>query len=508
MTSKMFNDLGDEKTDSKAVFSGVRWTGISQVITESVRMVVSILLARLLSPEDFGLLSMAGVVTGFFMVLQYLGAPGVVIQRQKLSNSLTSSLFLLNMLFSLILFSALLVAAPLLASIYKTPQLTPIIQALGAASVLTAVAAVPAAILNRRMRFDLLAWISFFTALTQGVVAIILAKMHYQVWALVIANIASSFVTVICTWWMVGWRPQLTFVWVEVKEVMAYCLHLTGTGLIEYFSRDSDKFILGKWLGDRSLGYYTMACRFCLYPPTTISPILNRVLFPAFARVQDDLPQLQKIMLRSIGAITFITLPIVAGIMVVANPFIMAILGAKWAPAIQIMVLLSPVGYLLSISGPANQMIMALGRANWMFWLTISAGIVTVGAFLGGLFWGMVGVVIAYFIVTVPLTWLRYFLACRLIKLPMHQLVSCLYRYFVGSLVMAGAVYGSRKILELMGLPALPIICIVVPMGIILYILMMLIWRPPAVYDFYQVLPTRIKNFTGRLLSRVSINLE
>lgn len=131
MPHHSFDDLIDSGTDAKAVFSGVRWTGLSQIITESVRMLVSIYLARLLSPEDFGLLSMAGVVTGFFMVLQYLGAPGVIIQRKQLTNRLASSLFMLNLAFSLILFSGLLLAAPFLSGIYGKPQLTPIIQALG-----------------------------------------------------------------------------------------------------------------------------------------------------------------------------------------------------------------------------------------------------------------------------------------------------------------------------------------------------------------------------------------
>ncbi len=451
---------------------------------------------------------MAGVVTGFFMVLQYLGAPGVIIQRKKLTNSLASSLFMLNTAFSLILFTGLLAVAPLLASIYGKPQLTPIIQALGASAVLSAVGAVPSSILNRKMRFDLLAWITFLTAATQGVVAIVLAKMDFGVWALVDANIASSLVSVLCAWWMTRWHPQLVFVWAEVKEVMEYCLHLTGTGLIDYFSRDSDKFILGKWLGERNLGYYTMACRFCLYPPLTISPILNRVLFPAFSRVQDDVPQLRKIILRSVGAITFITLPIIAGIMVVASPFVMAVLGVKWAPAIQIMVLLAPVGYLLSIFGPANQMIVALGKANWMFWLTIVSGILTVVAFFVGLFWGIAGVVIAYFIITVPLTWVRYEMAFRLIQLPMHQLITSLYRYFVGSVIMAAAVYFLRKLLEFSGFPPLLIISIVIPFGIVLYIILMLLWRPPAVYDFYQMFPTRVKMLIGRLLAKIRISLE
>jgi O-antigen/teichoic acid export membrane protein len=500
--------MSAEAADAKAVFSGVRWTGASQMVTEGVRMLVSVVLARLLTPEDFGLLSMAGVVTGFFMVLQYLGAPGVVVQRKNLTNSLVSSLFILNLMFSAVLFVALLLAASWLASIYNEPRLTPIIQALGISFFLTAFAAVPVAIFNRRMQFNKIAWMSFAAAMTQGVVAIILAALDFKVWALVYSNIISSLVTVIAIWWMLDWRPKWVFVWREVREVMGFCLHLTGSGLIDYFSRDSDKFIIGKWLGEKLLGYYAMAGRFCLYPPTTISPILNRVLFPAFARVQEDQAQLQKIMLRSVEAISFITMPIIAGIMVVSDPFVMAVLGPKWAPAIQIMILLSPVGYFLSVHGPANQMITALGKASWLFWLTTISGILTVAAFFAGLHWGIIGVVVAYFIITVPLTVMRYLLAFRLVKLPLYQLIPSLYRYVIGSVIMAASVYGLRKLLEIVGMHPLAVICVSIPVGIVVYAVLMLVWRPAAVYDFYQVLPTRAKLATGRILSRVHISLE
>jgi O-antigen/teichoic acid export membrane protein len=243
--------------DARIVFSAVRWTGISQIVNQTIRMIISVILARLLSPEDFGMLAMASVVSGFFMVLQYFGAGGVVVQRKNITQRLVSSLFMLNIGLSTILFTALLAIAPLLASIYHSPQLVPIIRALGIGSVFTVVASIPTAILNRRLRFDQLALISFFGSLTQGVVAITLAALGFKVWALVYANIATSIVSVVSTWWLAGWRPQMLFHWGDIKEVLDYCLHQAGTGFINYFVDDSDKFILGKWLGDRNLGFYT-----------------------------------------------------------------------------------------------------------------------------------------------------------------------------------------------------------------------------------------------------------
>lgn len=485
---------------SNEFFSGVRWTGIGQVVTEAVRMLVSVVLARLLVPEDFGLLSMASVITGLVMIFQYLGASAVVIQRKELSDSLVTSLFYLNVLASLLLSGILYFAAPWLAGLYNEPALVLVIEALSLSFIVTAIGTIPGALLNRDLRFDRLAQVSFIAAAIQGVVAVIMAYAGYGVWALVVSNILSSLASSVFMWWASHWWPKGGFSWKELRDVLGFCLNMTGLNLVDYSSRDADKFIIGRWLGEANLGYYTMAYRFCLYPPLVISPILNRVLFAAFSRLQDDEEQLTTIYLRAVGGIAFITFPLIAGMMVIADPFVMAILGQKWAPAIAIMIALGPVGALQAICTPANYVLLAKGKANWLFWLTIVSTGLTVLSLIAAISLGVVWVALAYSIVTLPLTALRFDLSLRLLNAPFTKLLSALAPYFFASILMSGIVWVCRFGLDQLHVnPAFEMMT-VIPIGVISYILLMYLWQPPAVRDFSKAVPSKLKPLIERFL--------
>ncbi|MDZ4722477.1 MAG: MOP flippase family protein [candidate division Zixibacteria bacterium] len=504
--SEYHSSITDE-LKSKEIFSGLRWTGAGQVTTEGVRMLVSIVLANLLSPGDFGLLSMASVATSFIMIFQYLGTSAVIIRQKMLSRALVNSLFILNVLFSLVLSLGLIFAAPLLASIYGEPTLIPIIQVMGLSFVITVAGTIPGSLLNRDMRFDLVAQAAFIGALVQGVIAIVMAYMGYEVWALVISNVISTAATSVFMWKVSGWQPNFTFTWSEVKQVAAFCLNMTGFHLIEYFSRDSDKFIIGKWLGEASLGYYTMAYRFCLYPPMSISPIINRVLFPTFSRVQDDNQQAQNIFLRAVGGIAFITLPMIVGLMVIATPFVHVVLGEKWLPAVSIIIWLSPVGIFNAIVTPATYVILSKGRTSWLFKFSIVSGIATITALAIGLQWGIIGISIAYSLVTIPLTGARFVMAFRLIELKTLGLIKALAPYSVCTFAMAVAIYGARLALRLVEVAPLIEILVVVPFGILVYTGLILVWRPPALKDFLSVLPTKARAYGYKILKALRVQV-
>lgn len=486
--------------DPKKVFSGVRWTGFGQVATETTRLIISVVLARLLAPQDFGLLSMASVVTGFVMIFQYMGSSAIVIQRKDLTVSLTNSLFVLNVIASLILSLALIGAAPWLAGLYHEPQLVPIIQILGISFVVTAVGTVPGSLLNRNMQFDKLARAALYSTVLQGVVAVFMALMGFGVWALVISSVLSSILSTVYLWTAAKWKPTLVFDWPEFKGILGFSLNLTGLNLVDYTSKDVDKFLLGRYLGEAALGFYTMAYRFTLYPPAAITPVLSRVLFPTFSKIQDDYAQMRTIYLRSIGAITFITLPLIVGIMVVANPFVEVVLGNKWMHSVAVMIWLAPIGIFHALSTPAAHVMLAKGKAAWLFHLSLFTGLGTIGAFLYGMQWGLIGAAIAYSIITLPLTAARFWLASKLLQMGFGAVARTLWPYVASSFVMAVAIYGARLGLMVLGLGPLVQICVAIPLGALTYLGMSLWLRPPALFDFIALVPSKIRTKLQRFL--------
>jgi PST family polysaccharide transporter len=496
--TKLHPTGSDDSFKSAAVFSGVRWTSAGQVMLESVRVIVSIVLARLLAPADFGLVSMGMVVTGFLVVIQYLGTSGVVIQRKELSDRLLSSLFWLNAGFGLLLTIILMAASDPLSMLFHRADVAPIIRVLGVSFVVTAIGAVPSALLNRRMQFDVLAKVGFAAAICQGITGIGLAFAGFGPWALVYSTLVSALASSAGFWIMTGWMPSFAFDWQAIKENSHLMLNLTFGNLVSYVMNDADKFIIGRWLGDVSLGYYTMATRFCLYPPNTIVPIVTRVLYPSYSRLQDDNASMQRLLLRASGGIAFITIPLMTGLIILSSPFVHVLLSDKWEAAIELIAFLAPVGILQSISAGSNGVMLAKDKTQWVLWTAGIKGISTILALLAGVYWGIRGVAIAYLIVAVPLSAVNYAVAGRLIGMPFWRPYWALRPYFVGAAVMGGAVLATRLALVQLEVPMSIQLITGTIVGAIAYIWMMLVLRPPAVMDFVRVLPTRI----SRLLPR------
>ncbi len=489
-----------ENFKSAAVFSGVRWTSAGQVALESIRVLVSVVLARLLSPADFGIVSMGMVVTGFLVVIQYLGTSGVIIQRKELPERLLSSLFWLNAGFGLFLTIGLIAAAHPLAMLYDRAEVAPIIRVLGVSFVITAIGAVPSALLSRRMQFDVMAKVAFVASICQAITGIGMAYAGYGPWALVISTLVSSIASTVGFWIRTGWSPSLVFDWPSIKEHRQMMTNLTAGNVVSYMVNDADKFIIGRWLGDVLLGYYTMATRFCLYPPNTIVPIVTRVLYPSYSRLQDDDESMQRLLLRASGGIAFVTMPLMIGLMTLAAPFVHVVLSDKWAPSIELIAFLAPIGILQSVSSGSNGVMLAKNKTHWVLWTSSIKGVGTILALLVGVNWGIRGVAIAYMLVWIPLSMISYFVAGRLIHMPFWKPYRGLLPYLFGSIVMAAVALAVKFGLEWIGMPAAIQFVAAILFGAVTYIAMMLYLRPPAALDFIQVLPTGVSRLLPRKL--------
>lgn len=493
MTGRNSSEITTDSSLPGAVFSGVRWSAIGQVATQGIRFGTSITLARLLAPQDFGLLGMAVVVTGFVGIFQTLGTHGAIIQKKEISSKFLNSLSLLNLAMGIALGGILALGGPLMAMLYETAEVEPIIQTLGLTFVISSVGIVPGSLLNREMRFDRLVQIEFATAVIQGAAAAVLAYIGWGVWALVTANIVGTTVSTSLLCWASPWRFRWSFGRCDVRSALKFGLNLTGISVLDYLLRNADKFIVGRFLGATSLGYYWMAYNLYTMPVEAFMRILSRVLFPAFSRIQDDDAQLRSGVLRATGGIAIITFPMMTGLAVVAYPFTVAVLGEKWSSIVPLIIVLSPIGVLQPLSGTVATVYLAKGRTDLLFWWNLAAGIVIVASFLSGLPWGIVGVASAYAIVMVPLACLSFVIPFRLINFRYLDLLVTLRPYAGASVVMGGLVLGLRLVLEHGGYGPIWVLAICVSTGIVCYISIILLILPPALADVIRLLPTRFR---------------
>lgn len=412
-----------------------------------MQLVTTVVFARLLEPSDFGLVSMAMVFVGFALVFKDLGTSAAVIQRKEVSDDLLSSVFWANVVFGLLAMVALFTLSPLVTTFYGEQNVAPILQLLSVTFLIAGLGISHQTVLERGLAFDKLARVEVVSGVAGSAVGISMAVLGFGVWSIVWQTLAATAATTLLLWVISPWRPGLMFSWGEVKSVAGYSLNLTGFNSFNYFARNLDYLLIGRFLGAQDLGYYTLAYRLLLYPVHNISGVVGRVMFPAFSRVQDDDERFSRAYLKVAGILAMITFPLMLGLWAVAEPFVLTVFGPQWRPAVLLLMILAPVGMAQSIVTTVGVIYQAKGRTDWLLRWGIAVGVVVTVAFVVGLRWGIIGVAAAYAIASLVLFYPSFALPFRLINLPVRDLFGVLWRPFASGLLMLAVILGLRFVL-------------------------------------------------------------
>jgi len=425
---------------------GVFWTGSGTVGRQLVQVTTSLILARLLTPDVFGLLGMAMVFIEIAQLFVDFGLGLAVLQTRQASEILLSSCFWLSSGAAVV--AALLVfgAAPAIAEVYGEPRITMLMPFLSLNLVLAGVSAIPSSLLQREMRFAALAKITFASAIVSSAIAVALAATGFGVWSLVIQPLVGTSMMCICLFAASKWLPRWEFSWASLRGVIRFSSGILGTTLLNYSMRNSDNFLVGRFIGADALGYYTMAYRLMLFPLGQVSNAIGKVAFPILVQLQNDGDRYRKFYLRSCSAVAFVTFPMMCGLFVVADTFVAVVLGDKWLPATTVLKILCPVGLLQSIGTSVGNIFNSTGRTRTQFWWSLAAAPVTIAAFAVGLFWGIEGVASCYAAVSTVLTLFSFRIAFKIVGLTLQSLAGALWRPLACGLLMAIGLFALDRI--------------------------------------------------------------
>lgn len=434
----IFGNRGETPSSLKdKSVSGVKWSTISQISRQGTQLLTTVVLARLLAPSDFGLLGMATVVIGFIAIFKDLGTSAAIIQKRDLSDELLSSIFWVNAGFGTLSMAVVFFGARLGGLFYNNPEVVPILQALSVSFFISGLSILQQALLERSLAFNTLGKIEIISVVCGAIIGIGLALSGTGVWSLVFQLLTTVSATTVLLWLNSKWRPKPVFNWIEVKAVSSYSLNLTGFSIFNYFSRNADYLLIGRYLGAQDLGYYTLAYRILLFPLQNISLVIERVMFPVYSNIQKDNKRFINIYLKVAAAIALISFPLMTGVFTLSKPFISALFGIKWEPVILLIMILAPVGLIQSIGTTVGTIYKAKGRTDWLFRWGVGSGIFTIIAFIIGLRWGIVGVAAAYAAVSLGLSYLSLAIPFRLIDLKVTSLLKVLGYPTINSLIMA-----------------------------------------------------------------------
>lgn len=374
--------------------------GMAKLLGQAVNFVLRILfvavMARLLDPADFGLVAMVTVITGFYGLFTEAGLSIATIQRAEITNEQTSTLFWVNLLVGVLLALLCLLTAPIVSRFYDEPRLYWIMIVLAVGFVINAAAVQHAALLDRSLRFGVIATIDVLSQTVSVVIGIAMALAGFRYWALVAATMASQITSAICVWTITGWIPGLPRRGAGTRSMLRFGGTVTLNNMVVYLAYNFEKLLLGRFWGADALGLYGRAYQLINIPTQNLNLAIGGVAFAALSRLQHDPVRLGNYFLKGYRLANSLTLPTTVFCALFADDIVLVLLGPKWMDATPIFRLLSPTILVFGMINPFSWLLLSTGLQERSLKIALVIAPLVITAYLIGLPYGPTGVALAY----------------------------------------------------------------------------------------------------------------
>jgi O-antigen/teichoic acid export membrane protein len=361
-----------------------------------LRLGFMVLMARLLDPEEFGLVAMATVVTGVYEVFATAGLSSATIQKATVTDEQISTLFWINILVGMILCLLCLATAPVLVSFYHEPRLFWVTITMGLGFVLSAGGVQHSALLQRQLRYVVLAMMETLSLLVSFALGIVMALGGFGYWALVGSTIAAPAIYTASMWAIAAWMPGMPRRGVGIHSMLRFGGTITLNNLVVYFAYNFDKLLLGRFWGADALGLYGRAYQLINVPTTNLHSAVGGVVFSALSRLQDDPVRLRSYFLKGYSLVASMTVPVSVFGALFADDIVLVVLGPKWADAAAIFRLLTPTILVLGVINPTGWLLQSIGLQGRSLRIAFVIASLVVAAYLIGLPYGPNGVAFAF----------------------------------------------------------------------------------------------------------------
>lgn len=327
----------NSKLTNKNILKNLFWRFSERTAAQGVSFIVSVVLARLLTPEDYGLIGLITVFISIATVFVSSGFGNALIQKKDATQTDFSSVFYFSIVMGLIMYAILFVCSPLIAGFYNEPLLTPIVRVLSISLVIAGINSVQQAYISKTMQFKRFFFSTIIGTIISAVVGIFMAYKGYGVWALVAQTLTNQVIDTCILWFTVKWRPTLEFSLKEMKKMFSYGWKLLFSNIIDTVYNNLYSLVIGKFYSAKDLGYYNRGRNIPNMVITNINGSIQSVMFPAFSNCQGDKVRLKAMVRRSIMTSTYIIFPAMIGLAAVSKPLTILLLTEKWLPSVPFM---------------------------------------------------------------------------------------------------------------------------------------------------------------------------
>ena len=401
------------KSMKQKAVSGMIWTALQKYSTMFIKFISGIILARLLTPFDYGCIGMLSI----FLVLAETfidgGFGSALIQKKRPTQEDYSTIFWFNVGMSVLLYAIIYVSSPAIARFYNIPLLCDVLRVQGVILFIYAFNVIQRNQLKKKLNFKILSIVTITTSLVALSITIFMACHGFGVWALVAQNIITAAIPALVFWFYIKWRPIWTFSYKSFKELFSFGFYMFLTHLVNQFGNQIQGLLIGRFYNASTMGYYSKADGTEKLASTSISSVMTQVTYPLYAEAQDDKEKLTNMIRRITMTLSYITFPLMFILLLCAKPIFVLLYSDRWLHSVPYFQVLCLAGLAFCLQSANMQTIAAIGKSRTMFLWTLFKRIVGIGFVVGGLvLWGMKGLLVG----VVLSTWCTYLVNISLVS--------------------------------------------------------------------------------------------
>lgn len=473
----------------KTVISSLVWKFLERLGTQGIQFVVSIILARLLLPSDYGIITMIMVFTAIANSFIQSGFSTSLIQKKNSDELDFSSVFYTSFVIAIVCYIILFLASPLIADFYQMPQIKVILRVLALTLFFGAFNSVQNAKLSKDMKFKTLFFSSLGAIIVSGTTGITMAYLGFGAWALVGQQLANIIASTIILWFTSGWRPKIIFSLTRVKGLFSYGWKIMCSSLIDTFYQNLYNLVIGKFYNSATLGNYNKGEQFPKLIAVNIDGAIGSVMLPAYAREQERKDKVKKMVRRAIVTSSLILFPLMLGLAAIAEPLVKILLTDKWLGCVPFMQILCVIYALYPINTANLQAIKALGKSDYFLKLEIIKKILGITVLIITVPHGVYTMAIGQVIVTIISTMINAFPNRKLLNYNYFEQVKDILPNLLIAILMFIVVYPIKYLID----NTILLLTIQIIVGAIIYIALMNIFKVEAFNYLFDIIEKRFK---------------
>ena len=428
-------------TLKEKTISGLAWSFIDNFSALGITFLVGIILARLLTPHEFGLIGMIYIFMAISQSIIDSGFTQALIRKKECTQADYSTVFYFNLILGVIIYLIFVFTSGIISHFFNEPQLKLIVKVLGLGLIIESLTIVQRAKLIKRIDFKLQTKISVISSIISGIIGITMALKGFGVWSLVIKSLTGYAVTSFLLWIWNKWKPSLTFSISSFKEMYSFGSKLLISGLIDVSYRNIYLLIIGKYFSATELGFYTRAEQFTNLPSQNIDIVIQRVSYPVLSTMQDDIQKLKEAYKKLIKSTMLITFVLMLGMAAIAKPMILTLIGEKWISSVVYIQLLCFVGMLYPLHSLNLNMLNVQGRSDLFLRLEVIKKLLAVPIIIIAILYGIKIMIIGMFVNSCMAYYLNSYWSGKFIKYSFGEQIKDILPSFLLAIFISSVIF-------------------------------------------------------------------